>query len=253
MARYPDPRILICALAPALAPLVAAARAFAAETRFEVDESYSSDEADDRMERSFDVCWDRVVEDAYDEADEAAVAGHGAVMYVISEPVPRDRIVKATGEAVRLIAALLAGPGTAAKIENAGIAHGVSRWRALAEGVRATRDAHTLGRVVRDAVLKPIGGERYYESIGLHLAGIPEVYVPLESVKSEREAVRRMQAVADELLVESVDVVVARHGASLDRKSQYESGFEFKINPWGVVKLPTRAVSAAIRPSRPGL
>ena len=253
MARYSDPQILLCALGASLAPMVAAAGAFRCETAFKVDDDYSSDEADDRMERSFGVCWDRVVPDAYDETDEMAVENHSAVMYLVSPPVPRERIVGAMVDALRLIEHLLANGATAVKIENAGIAHGVARWRALAEAARNAPDIRARARAVRDAVMKPIGGDHFYESIGHHLAGIPEVYVPIKSVRSERDGVRRIQAVGDEMIAEGVEAVLARHGATLDRASQYEGDFEFKINPWGTVKLPAKLADTTIKPSRPGL
>jgi hypothetical protein len=253
MATYPDPRILICALGAALAPMKAAAVSFRGETAFTVDEDYSEDEADDRMEQSFGVCWDRVATDAYDETDEAAVEEHGAVVYLLSPPMPQHRIVGATADALFLIEHLLANGATAVKIENAGIAHGVARWRALAEAARRAPDAAAKARVVRDATMKPIGGDRFYESIGHHLAGIPEVYVPIKSVRSERDGVRRIQTIGDELLADGVEAVLARHGATLARESQYEGDFEFKINPWGVVMLPPKLADLAIKPSRPGL
>jgi len=252
MAAYPDPRLLLCALGASLAPIKAAAAAFRAETAFTVDDEYSSDEADDRMETSFGVCWDRVVPDAYDETDEAAVEGHGAVVYVLSPRVPRHRIVGATADALGLIEHLLANGATAVKIENAGIAHGVARWRALAEAAR-TSDPAARARVVRDAVMKPILGDRNYESIGHHLAGIPEVYVPVKSVRSERDAVRKIQMIGDELLADGLPAVLARHGARLETRSAYEDDFEFKVNPWGTVMLPAKLADSAIKPSRPGL
>ena len=82
------PRHVLCFLGAenGLSALQQSARAavdtFAAD--FSLDEDYSQDEPDDRMERSFNVCWDRVDPEAYQEADEDAVC----LLY--TSPSPRD-------------------------------------------------------------------------------------------------------------------------------------------------------------------
>ncbi|HEU0035525.1 MAG TPA: hypothetical protein VFQ53_33170 [Kofleriaceae bacterium] len=251
---YPDPRVLVCVLGHELAPLIAAARSFRSDIELAVDEEYSSDEADDRMTDSFGVCWDTVTPGAYSDADEEAVEDHGAVMYVISPPLAQPVTLDGSIAAVLLVDHLIEHGATAAKIESSGVAHGIARWRALAAEIRRLhggRDRVALARTVRAAVTKrPLGGDKFYESLGHHLIGIPEVYVPLANA-SDRESVRIMDSIADELVADGTDPVVRRHAARLDPKSPYEGGFAFKINPYGIVKLPVRP--PAITPSRAGL
>jgi hypothetical protein len=251
MTAYPDPRMLLCVLGGELAPLVAAARAFRCATAFTVDEEYSSDEADDRMEESFGVCWDTVAADARTDDDDQAVVEHGCVMYVITPALPHAQTLPAAIDAILLVEHLLANGATAAKIESSGVAHGAAKWRALAAQLRAASDPVARARIARLAVTKrPLGGNQFYESLGNHLVGLPEVYVPLKGMR-DREAVRVIDDVGDELVRDGVDAVVARHAATLDPKSPYEGGFEFKVNPYGIVKLGKRG--ATLAPSRPGL
>lgn len=250
MSNYPKPRLLLCVLGTDLPSLIEAARGFHGKAGFEVDEQFSSDEADDRMIDSFGVCWDTVAKGAYDDTDETAVEEHDAVMYVISPHLEQAATVPAAAELVQLAVHLLDHGAAAVKCESAGVAHGVKRWRVLAKELAAARgDVAKLARVARLAVTKrPLGGDDYYESLGNHLVGLPEVYVPHQAVRTDRDAVKLMDEVADELAASGVDAVVAKRGATLDMKSQYEGGFVFKINPYGVVKLRR----ATLRPSVAG-
>lgn len=257
MTTYADPRILVCVLGKELDALVAAAEEFRAATRFAVDNKYSSDDSDQRMNMSFRVCWDTVHPDAFGDGDTIAVYEHDAVLYALSPRLPQANTMQGAIDAVGFIVHVLDNGGTAAKIENAGIAHGADRWRELLRDIRKAQkaaDRVVLSRATRLAVTKrPLTSNGFYESLGNHLVGLPEVFVPISAVKRDRDAVVVMDRVADELAADGVDTVVARLGAKLDRKSGYGGDFEFKINPWGAVKLPTTAIAPDLRPSRPGV
>jgi hypothetical protein len=245
---YPDPRHLICALGADLATLVDAANSYRGPTKFTVDDNYSSDEADDRMDRSFGVCWDRVHPNAWTDADEQAVASHGAVMYALSPSLARAEAAAASADAVRFAVHLLDHGATAVKGESAGIAHGAARWHQLATELDG---ATGLGRdrVARLAMTKrPLGGDDYYESLGNHLVGLPEVYVAKVVGLTERGAVKLLDDIADELAA-GVDVI-AKYDATLDPTSPYEDGFEFKINPYGIVRV---ALRSPLLPARVGI
>jgi len=245
---YPNPRHLICALGGDLPTLVAAANSFRGRTAFTVDDSYSSDEADDRMDRSFGVCWDRVYPNAWTEADEEAVASHGAVMYALSPSLERADAAAAAADAVRFVVHLLDHGATAVKGESAGVAHGAARWRQLASELEAATGL-ARDRVARLAMTKrPLGGDGCYESLGNHLVGLPEVYVTKVVGLTERGAVKLLDDIADELAA-GIDVI-AKYEASLDLISPYEDGFEFKINPYGIVRVPTRS---PLLPARIGI
>ncbi|ANK95384.1 MULTISPECIES: hypothetical protein [Rhizobium] len=208
-------------------------------TGFSVDEDYSQTEPDDRMNRSFDVCWDRVEPDAWNEADEKAVADHQSVLYVLGPSMARADTVEVSMTALRLVERLIEAGAVAVKGESAGIAHGLDRWRKLAgQGVEAKNAGDPLAqqRVGRLAFAKrPLSARGYLESVGFHLVGLPEVYVP-ETAGSQRQVVAIIDAVADEIGKQGLDRTLKARGASLSFDSAYDVD-EFKFNPYGIVKV----------------
>jgi len=208
-------------------------------TGFSVDEDYSQAEPDDRMSRSFDVCWDRVEPDAWNEGDEKAVADHQSVLYVLGPSMARADTVEVSMTALRLVERLIEAGAVAVKGESAGIAHGLDRWRELiGQGVEAQNAGDPLAqqRVGRLAFAKrPLSARGYLESVGFHLVGLPEVYVP-ETAGSERQVVAIIDAVAGEIGKQGLDRTLKARGASLSFDSTYEMD-EFKFNPYGIVKV----------------
>ncbi|MBR2690959.1 MAG: hypothetical protein IKE42_24165 [Aquamicrobium sp.] len=237
------PRHVLCFLGKErdLAPLSDAASGAIAEfaTGFSIDETYSQAEPDDRMARSFDVCWDRVEPDAWTKADEAAVASHQSVLYVLGPRMTRNNAVTVSTAALFLVDRMIDKGALAVKGESAGIAHGLSRWKQLAlQAASAVKADDVLGqrRIGRLAFAKrPLSARGYLESVGFHLVGLPEVYVPI-SQASEREAVATMDAVADEIAEKGLEDVLRKRRANLSFESQYEED-EFKFNPYGTVML----------------
>ncbi|RUM22154.1 hypothetical protein EFQ99_24975 [Rhizobium vallis] len=206
---------------------------------FSVDEDYSQAEPDDRMSRSFDVCWDRVEPDAWSAADEKAVADHQSVLYVLGPSMAQADTVKAAMMALRLIERMIDAGAVAVKGESAGIEHGLDRWRELIrQGAEAQKAGDLLAeqRIGRLAFAKrPLSARGYLESVGFHLVGLPEVYVP-ETSGSEREVVAIIDAVADEIAGRGLERTLKARGASLSFDSTYNVD-EFKFNPYGIVKL----------------
>ncbi|MBB4196189.1 hypothetical protein GGE45_004139 [Rhizobium aethiopicum] len=208
-------------------------------TGFSVDEDYSQAEPDDRMSRSFDVCWDRVEPNAWNETDEKAVADHQSVLYVLGPSMTQADTIKVSMTALRLVERLIQAGAVAVKGESAGIAHGLDRWRTLiGQGAEAQKAGDRLAqqRVGRLAFAKrPLSARGYLESVGFHLVGLPEVYVR-ETSGSERQVVAIMDAVADEIGKQGLDPTLKARGASLSFDSTYGVD-EFKFNPYGIVKL----------------
>ncbi|MGO7047767.1 hypothetical protein ACCT08_24630 [Rhizobium johnstonii] len=238
------PRHVLCFLGKGrdLSPLSEAAsqaiRDFA--TGFSIDGDYSQAEPDDRMSQSFAACWDRVEADAWSPADEEAVADHQSVLYVLGPSMAQAGTVKVSMLALRLVERLIGAGAVAVKGESAGIAHGLDRWSELigqgAEAVKAA-DPLTQQRIGRLAFAKrPLSVPGYLESVGFHLVGLPEVYVP-ETAGSERQIVAIMDAVADEIAQQGLEPTLKERRASLSFDSTYEPD-EFKFNPYGIVKLP---------------
>jgi len=239
------PRHVLCFLGGAhgLAPLSEAAstaiRDFA--TGFGIDHTYSQDKPDPRMSRSFGVSWDRVQPNARSTSDEEAVANHQSVLYVLGPAMTAETAIAVSAGALLLVDKVIKAGAVAVKGESAGVAHGLVRWNELVlQGSAALKsdDNFALSRICRLAFAKrPLASEDYLESVGFHLAGSPEVYVP-KSRRSEREAVALMDAVADEIARRGLEPTLKARGAKLSFDSDYAED-DFKFNPFGVVKLPS--------------
>lgn len=104
------------------------------------------------MERSFNVCWDRVEPDAYQESDEEAVAGHGSVLYVLGPSMAAETAVATCGKALMFVHHMLDSGAVAVKGESAGVAHGVQRWKELFEQSRRNAAANDIRHSPEPAV-----------------------------------------------------------------------------------------------------
>ncbi len=220
-----------------------AIHAFAAG--FTVDRTYSQDQADERMPRSFDVCWDRVEPNDWTPADEQAVASHRSVLYVLGPPMTKETAVDVSAIGLRLVERLIESGAIAVKGESAGVAHGLSRWRQLnvqAESAASSGEDVALSRVCRIAFAKrPLDTEKVFQTVGFHLVGLPEVYVSRTSRDrpAVMDAVAAMDAVADEMKQRDLEEVLRVHGATMSYASAYETD-DFKFNPYGIVELSLR-------------
>ena len=238
-----QPRHVLCFLgrsrdqAQLLEAVASAVRDFA--TGFSVDEAYSIPEPDARMARSFAVSRDRVVSNAWTPADEKSVASHQSVLYVLGPRMNRQDTVKVSLTALRLVGRLIDAGAIAVKGESAGVAHGLDRWRELVrQGAEALKSGDSVAqhRVGRLAFAKrPLSARGYLESVGFHLVGLPEVYVP-ESLGSEMHVVALMDAVADEIAQRGLVAVLKERRGILTFASTYEDD-DFKFNPFGIVRL----------------
>lgn len=208
---------------------------------FSIDHTYSQDAPDENMSRSFDVCWDRVQPNAWSQSDEEAVANHKSVLYVLGPRMTPDNAVTVSAGALLLVDTLIKAGAIAVKGESAGVAHGLGRWRELIlQGAVALKsdEQFALSRTCRLAFAKrPLSSGDYLESVGFHLVGQPEVYVP-KSRGNEREVVAIMDAVADDIAQRGLKPTLKDRRATLSFESDYEED-EFKFNPYGTVKLPS--------------
>ncbi len=223
---------------------------------FSVDESYSVNEPDDRMEQSFAVCWDRVKENAFDEMDEQAVAGHGSVLYVLGPPMKAETTVATSATALRLVEAMLDHGAVAVKGESAGVAHGRRRWKELAGEARsavASGDLLGLATSCRLAFARrPIGDPTDNEdmaSVGFHLVGLPDVVideVQLENPKvytngNQLEIARFMDELAAEMAADGISTTVASNKYLLSDDNRYEED-SYKFNPFGIVSIKRKRI-----------
>ncbi|ACM30168.1 hypothetical protein [Rhizobium rhizogenes] len=247
------PRHVLCFLGKenGLAALQQSARAaidlFADD--FTVDKEFSQDEPDDRMERSFNVCWDRVDPNAYQEMDEDAVAGHGSVLYVLGPSMTADIAVTTSAKALMFVQYMLDHGAIAAKGESAGVAHGVRRWKELFEQARdaaASHDLLILARTCRLAFARrPIGDDAEgMASVGFHLVGLPDVLVTFARKDNHQPSTNAEQLkiaaliddIADEMTREGVETALADRKATLADDTRYEED-GYKFNPFGVTSI----------------
>jgi hypothetical protein len=223
---------------------------------FSIDEDYAMNEADDRMEQSFAVCWDRVAKNAFNRIDETAVSEHGSVLYVLGPPVTAEKTVAVSAIALRFVQFMLENGTLAAKGESAGIAHGRDRWMELAGQAReATQSNDTLALAstcrlafARRPIGDPIAGESM-ETVGFHLVGLPDVVV--EAVKlvnpkiytngDQIELAGFIDAVAARMTENGVVATIARDKYSLSDDRRYERD-RYKFNPFGVVTIKNRSL-----------
>ncbi|MDO3444873.1 hypothetical protein [Agrobacterium sp. V1] len=216
---------------------------------FSIDEEYSQDEPDDRMERSFNVCWDRVDPDTYQEADEEAVAGHGSVLYVLGPSMDAENAVTTSATALQFVQHMLDHGAIAVKGESAGVAHGARRWKELFEQSRsdaASGDLLALARTCRLAFARrPIGDDANgMASVGFHLVGLPDIEVGfirkdenLPSTNPEQLKIAAlMDDIADQMARDGVETTVTAHHATLSNDMRYEDD-SYKFNPFGVVSI----------------
>jgi len=143
---------------------------------FELDREFSILEADARMPRAFEVSADRVAPSMTDE-DEAAIAEHSAVAYILSPRLPANEAVWTSGRVLQLIAKLLDDGALAVKCESSGIAHGADRWRELAKRARRKDLLERTTGLRLAFVRRPLGDDDLLYSCGMHLLGARDVEV----------------------------------------------------------------------------
>jgi hypothetical protein len=131
----------------------------------------------------------------------------------------------------------------AVKGESAGVAHGLERWRSLAD--QARKGATTSqGLAVTSAVAKacrlafakrPLGGDRYFETVGYHLVGLPEIYVA-KSRGNDWSAVMLMEEIANAMAEHGIEATLRDRKLELSREQDYAED-DFKFNPYGIVRV----------------
>ena len=239
------PRHVLCFLGKnesLLQPPKAVAKTIA-DFGFEIDRTYSQAKPDPHMSRSFGVCWDRVFPKAWSASDEAAVANHKSVLYVLSPRMDQEKAAAGSAAALQIVDEMFDAGAIAAKGESAGVAHGVARWRSLAEQARngaktdqGLRMTPAVTKACRLAFAKrPLAGDRYYESVGNHLVGLPDVYVA-KSRGTDRSAVTLMDEIADAMAERGVEATLCDRKLALSREQDYAES-DFKFNPYGIVRI----------------
>lgn len=216
---------------------------------FVVDEDFSQDKPDDRMVRSFNICWDRVDPNAHEETDEDAVAGHRSVLYVLGPPMTAETAVATSAKALMFVQYMLDHGAVAAKGESAGVAHGVRQWKELSEQARSAADSHDLLALARSCRLafarRPIGDDAEgMASVGFHLVGLPDVLIPVgrkddrqPSTNAEQLKIAALiDEIADQMAREGVEAALTDRHAALSDDTRYEED-EYKFNPFGVVTM----------------
>lgn len=218
---------------------------------FSIDEDYSANNADDRMEQSFTVCWDRVAENAFSETDERAVSDHGSVLYVLGPHVIGEKLVAVSATTLRFVQFMLDRGALAAKGESAGVAHGRNRWMELAGQAQAattSNDTLAIASACRLAFTRrPIGDPtagQSMETVGFHLVGLPDIVIEDVKLANPRlytngdqiEIASFIDAIATRMTENGIVDTIARDKYSLSDDERYEDD-SYKFNPFGIVTI----------------
>ncbi|MBS2013887.1 MAG: hypothetical protein JST00_13440 [Deltaproteobacteria bacterium] len=177
---------------------------------FALDDEYSALAPDPRMPRAFEASRDRVTP-SFGDDDQAAVAKHRAVAYVLSPPMTPEAAPEISARMLRLVGAMLGGDGsplapsdraTAAKGESSGIAHGRDHWVSLAASVTSDDPLERAAALTSAWVRRPLDDEDrgVFYSCGMHLLGEPDVEMP--RLMEPMEAVRWIDALTIYLAAE---------------------------------------------------
>ncbi|WP_371932891.1 hypothetical protein [Bradyrhizobium sp. CCGUVB23] len=132
---------------------------------------------------------------------------------------------------------------TAVKGESAGVAHGLERWRNLAD--QARKGATTgqglavtpaLAKACRLAFAKrPLSGERYNETVGYHLVGLLEVYVA-RAGDGDWGTVMIMEEIANEMAERGIEATLKARKLAVSHETKYRED-DFKFDPYGIVRI----------------
>ncbi|WP_394561766.1 hypothetical protein [Aquipseudomonas alcaligenes] len=167
---------------------------------FRMDQEFSELEHDDRMPRSYAACMDRT-EPSMTERDWQNIEQHRASAYFIVPRIYSERtrisIAMVTARCLaHLIERNLIG---AAKIETAGLAHGLQRWKELAEemnrAVEQREQKTMLLALYKMFVRKPIADDNRLYSCGMQHLGLPDFVIVLPEDEEPTEE-QQLQCVA---------------------------------------------------------
>ncbi|MEY9129297.1 hypothetical protein ACVIWV_004804 [Bradyrhizobium diazoefficiens] len=171
------------------------------------------------------------------------MANHKSVLYVLSPPMDQQKTVAYSAAALRIVEEMIEASATAVKGESAGVAHGLARWRSLADQARTgAKTSEGLGMTLALAkacrlafAKRPLGGDRYYETVGYHLLGLPEVYVA-KSRGNEWSAVMLMEEIANAMAERGIDATLRDRKLTRSREQDYAED-DFKFNPYGIIRI----------------
>ncbi|TIP85077.1 MAG: hypothetical protein E5X58_35160 [Mesorhizobium sp.] len=83
---------------------------------------------------------------------------------------------------------------------------------------------------------KALSDGEFLCSVGFHLIGLPEVFVPRSLSDDELVLSSIIDSIAEEIFTEGVEMVLARHGAMLLPIDEYDE-HDLKYNPYGAIYL----------------
>ncbi|MEY9854573.1 hypothetical protein ABH935_000170 [Catenulispora sp. GAS73] len=243
------PRHVLCVLGSGLE--LSEIERIAGADRFTLDWEYSQTEPDPQMPQAFQACTMNAV--SFDEKDQLAVESHDTVGYLLSPPMPREQALAISRGLLVAAGDLLRAGATAVKNESSGIAHGRTRWLALADRAAGAEDLDVLaGALVEAWVQRPIADDGVLYTCGMHLLGAPDVEIEASAQERAGGEVADLAGLLDVLayylltdprakevedgagfrMSEDSPRWVLRTGAC----ERYESD-DFFFNPYGYVRL----------------
>jgi hypothetical protein len=164
---------------------------------FEFDDQHSALETDDRMERAFDSCWDRVAP-SHTNNDEQAVEQHTAVAYFLSPAMMASDSLRVCAQVLELVAKMIAAGATGIKCESSGIAHGLAHWKKMSTQFAGMNQAEQLILMRNTFVKRPISSGQSLYSCGMHLLGAPDILC--DGSANEQQKMKLIDSLSEHVL-----------------------------------------------------
>ena len=166
---------------------------------------------DDQLADSFFKNWRGDIS----EEEVEKIENHGTILYVTPKECSAPYLDIAV-EALQMIQFMLGNGAIAAKICGSDMVYNVESWQKIAQ--EATElvergDRHQLFHVCSSAfVRRGIESDYCYETTGYHFLGLPEIYIPMETIDA-LEILAQTEQLAEEIWERGIDTIQETYNA----------------------------------------
>ena len=176
---------------------------------------------------------------SWEEEEEEKIKNHGSVFIVESLPYsPEDGIARSL-EGLRLIRSLLINGVLAAMVEGSKSTFSGKVWSELAQEADDAEehgDRERLSKLLAFALVRRgVAGDYYYETLGYHFLGLPEIYIPLASIEAS-EVFELTEQVTEDILTFGIEHILEEYRAEWEEDLTFSES-EVEYNPYGVIYL----------------
>lgn len=173
------------------------------------------------------------------EEDISKINNHETVAYFSFFNDQSDSLNLAV-DVLRVIQFILENGGTAVKIEGSDMVYSSDLWKKMVqEGIELQQaaDWQSLFQLCSFSfVRRGIESSYCYETIGYHFLGLPEIYLPKESVDAA-EILGMTEKFAEEIWQHGFNYAEEVHGAEWDEDFTYTED-DLKYNRFGILLFP---------------